>query len=351
MKVLRLLATVLMFVPLICADEVTLKNGNHLTGAIVKLDDNKLVLKTDFADEIKIKWDAVSAISADQPITIQTPDKKISASHLSRKDGAVEISSTSGQPITVQADDVKGLRSDAEQQAYEASLHPGLLSGWAGGANLGLSLARGNSESLSVSTGMNLARATTTDKLSLYDTTVYTKDDLLNSITANAIQGGIRYDHNLSKNIFAYVSGDFEYNDLQKLDLRAILGAGLGWHAIKSSRTTLDLLGGGSWTHEKYGTGLVNNIFAPSVGEDLTAKLSKNTVFKETVFFYPYVSSGLAGNYRVAFDSGLSTKISKWLAWQTTLSDHYVTNPLPGTKGNDLLLSTGLGITLAGKKE
>ncbi|MGZ4787152.1 MAG: DUF481 domain-containing protein [Terriglobales bacterium] len=350
MKLATALTIAVLTVTFAAADEVTLKNGNHLTGSIVKLDDNKLVLKTDFADEIKIKWDAVSTISAEQPITIQSGDRQMAVTSLKRNDGSVELNSGTAQSQTVPADQIKGLRSKSEQKAYEKSLRPGLLEGWAGGANLGLALARGNSQSLSLSTGMNLDRATLNDKLSLYSTTVYTKDDLLNSITANAIQGGIRYDHNLNKAIFAFVSGDFEYNDLQKLDLRSILAGGLGWHAVNSSRTTLDILGGPSWTHEKYGTGLVNNMFAPSIGEDLTAKLSANTVFKERLFFFPYVTGSQAGDYRVAFDSGLSAKISRWLAWQTSLSDHYVSNPLPGTKGNDLLLTTGLGLTLSGKK-
>lgn len=350
MKVVCLFCFSILLLKTVLADEVILTNGNHLSGSIVKLDDNKLVLKTDYADMINIKWDAVSSFSAEQPVVVQTPDKKISAIALSRKDGSVELKPVTGETVTVQADQVKSLRSETEQAAYEGSLHEGLLAGWAGGANLGLALARGNSQSLSLSTGMNLARATLTDKLALYSTTVYTKDDVLNSITANAIQGGIRYDHNISKKIFGYVSGDFEYNDLQKLDIRSVLGAGLGWHAVATPKTVFDLLVGLSWTHEKYGTGLVNNTFAPSFGEEFTRKLSANSSFTEKAFFYPYVTGSEAGEYRFAFDSALSTKISRWLSWQTTLSDHYVSNPLAGTKGNDLLLSTGLGLTLAGKK-
>ena len=350
MKVLYLLLVTVLLTSNLFADQVTLKNGDHLTGTVIKLDDKKLVLKTDFADTVNIKWDAVSSISSQEPITIQTADKKIPATSVAVKDGSVEITSSTGQTATIASSDLKSLRSQSEEQAYEASLHPGLLAGWAGGANVGLALARGNSESLSISTGMNLARSTTTDKITLYSTTVYTKDDILNAVSANAIQGGIRYDHNLTKKLFAFVAGDFEHNQLQDLDIRSIFSSGLGWHAVNSPRAVLDILGGASWTHESYGTGLVNNIFAPSAGEDLTFKLSDRTVFNETVFFFPYVSSGLAGNYRVAFDSGISTKISKWLVWQTKLSDHYVTNPLPGTKSNDLLLSTGLGISLPGKK-
>jgi len=349
MKAMTVLLATLLLGTSLFGDEVTLKNGDHLTGTVVKLDDKKLVLKTDFADTINIKWDAVSSVSAKEAMTVTTPEKKLNATAVTRKDGTVEVSSTTGT-VSVPDADLKSLRSNSEEAAYEKSLHPGLLEGWAGGVNFGLALARGNSQSLSVSTGVNLARATTTDKVTLYTTTVYTKDDILNSVTANAVQGGIRYDHNLTKKMFAYVAADFQHDALQMLDIRSILSGGLGWHAINSPRTVLDILGGGSWTHESYSSGLVNNIFSPSVGEDLTVKVTANTVLTESVFFFPYVTGGLLGDYHMAFDSGLSTKINKWLSWQTTVSDHYITNPLPGTKGNDLLLSTGLGISLPAKK-
>jgi putative salt-induced outer membrane protein YdiY len=331
-------------------DEVVLKNGNRLTGEIVKLDDNKLVLKTDFADTINIKWEAVKSFSSTAPLVLQTADRKIAASNLKREDGRIEINPGSNQPVEIEASSLKSLRSQGEQTAYEKSLNPGLREGWAGGANLGLALATGNSESLSVSTGMNLARSTNHDKISLYSTSVYTKDNVQNAITANAIQGGMRYDRNLTRTMFAFIGGDFEYNDLQKLDIRSTINGGLGYHAINTSRTILDLFGGGSWIHEKYGTGVTNDVFAPSAGQEFAQKLTANTVFKEKAFIYPYVTGEQAGNFRFAFDAGVSTKISRWLSWQTSLSDHYVSNPLPGTKGNDLLLSTGLGLTFAGKK-
>ena len=54
-----------------------------------------------------------------------------------------------------------------------------------------------------------------------------------------------------------------------------------------------------------------------------------------------------AGDYRVNFDVGASTKISKWLTWNVSLSDRYLNNPAPGRKTNDLLYTTGLGITFA----
>ena len=49
----------------------------------------------------------------------------------------------------------------------------------------------------------------------------------------------------------------------------------------------------------------------------------------------------------VSFDTGMSTKLSKWLTWNVSLSDRYLNDPAPGRKTNDLLYTTGLGITFA----
>lgn len=332
------------------ADQVVLKNGDRLSGTIVKADDKSLVMKTEFAGEVTLQWPAVVQIESTQPLHLAVKDGSTVVGPVSTSDGNLVVATGSGA-ATVPKSDVATVRSDAEQTAYEKTLRPGLREGWAGGANFGLALARGNSETVSLSTGVDLARATLKDKLSVYTTSVYAKDSLKNILTANSIQGGLRYDRNVTKRLFGYGSGDFETNDLQKLDLRSILGGGLGWHAVNKPRSTLDVLGGLAWTHESYGTGLTHNLMSPSIGEDFTYKLAANTVFKEKVFFFPYISGGAAGQYRVAFDSGLSTRISRWLAWQTTITDRYVSNPLPGTKGNDLLLSTGLGLTFAGAKK
>src|SRR5438309_567590 len=83
-KILVLLSLVVLASGTIMADEIRLKNGDHLTGSIVKLDDGKLSVSTDFADVMVIKWSAVSEISSDQTLFIQKTDKsQVSASRLS----------------------------------------------------------------------------------------------------------------------------------------------------------------------------------------------------------------------------------------------------------------------------
>ena len=52
------------------ADEVFLKNGNHLSGTIVSMGEGKLVLETDFAGRLTIDWGSVERLSTDAPLTV-----------------------------------------------------------------------------------------------------------------------------------------------------------------------------------------------------------------------------------------------------------------------------------------
>ena len=47
------------------------------------------------------------------------------------------------------------------------------------------------------------------------------------------------------------------------------------------------------------------------------------------------------------FDAGSTAKISKWLNWTVTLTDRYLNHPPLGRKTNDLIYTTGVGVTFA----
>jgi hypothetical protein len=62
------------------------------------------------------------------------------------------------------------------------------------------------------------------------------------------------------------------------------------------------------------------------------------------MYFYPDLSD--TGEYRFTFNFGTVTKMNKWLGWQNSFGDIYVTNPPAGKKKNDILFTTGLSISL-----
>jgi putative salt-induced outer membrane protein YdiY len=345
--------SVFAFSSALFADQVVLKNGDRLTGTITKSDNKTLLIKTEFAGDVTVQWPAVQEVTSTQPLHVALSNGKTVSGPVTTADGSLVVATPTTGAVNVPKADVTSLRSDAEQTAYEKSLHPGLTEGWVGGANVGFALTAGNSETKSLAVAFTGDRKTTHDEIALYENTVYATNNspgTAPSTTANSNQGGIRYSRNLTPRLFAFASGDFGSNALQDLDLRSILGGGLGFHAIKTDRTTLDFLAGPNYTREVYST-VTNSFLALTLGEELTQKVGATTVVTQKLYFFPDLSSGLAGQYHATFNLGTVTKISKWLAWQNAFSDIYVTNPPPqpaGTlplKTNDIILTTGLNFS------
>lgn len=326
------------------ADQVSLKNGDHLTGTIVKSDGKTLVLHTDYAGDITLNMSAVQSLESGEPLHVQLQDGKNAVGNVSTSDGSIKVA-TSGAPVEAPIGNIKTLRNNAEEASYEKTLHPGLLQEWKTGLNAGFSLTRGNSETTNFSLGFLAARQTLHDKISAYANSVYATNNAAGAVpstTANTTGGGARYDRDLHDGVFAFANADFFADALQSLNLRSVFGGGGGYHAIKSDRTTLDLLLGLNYTHESY-VGLTRNFAALTVGEELMHKVGKSSVINESLTFFPDLNS--LGDYRGTFNLATLTKLNKLLGWQNSFSDVYVTNPPLGKKQNDLILTTGLSVS------
>jgi len=327
------------------ADQVVLKNGDRLTGSITKSDDKTLLIKTEFAGDVTVQWPAVQEVTSAQPLHVTLSNGRTVVGPVATADGNFAVTTTSSGTVSVAKSEVTALRSEAEQTAYEKTFHPGLMQGWAGGANVGFALTAGNSETKNLALAFTADRKTLHDELSLYANTVYATNDApgaVPSTTANTIQAGTRYARNLTDRLFAYVGADFQTDALQQLNLRTVLGGGLGLHAINSDRTTLDLLAGLNYTRENYDT-FNRNFAALTLGEEFTHKLGASTLLTQKAYFFPNLND--TGEYRATFNLGSVTKISKWLGWQNAFGDIYVTNPPVGTKKNDVVLTTGLNFS------
>lgn len=350
---------VLCAIPLL-ADQVTLKNGDRLTGTIVKSDGKALVLKTDFAGDVTVKFDAIQGITSTSDLHVVMSDGKTAVGPVTTSGDNVVVATRAAGPVEAPRASITTLRSPSEQAAYEKSLHPGLSEGWDGGLKLGFALTRGNSATKNLAIAFLAVRKGAKDKLSLYSNSIYSTNDVSGaspSTTANAIGGGARYDHDLAPRVFVFVNGDFYHDELQRLDLRSIFGGGLGWHAIKSASTTLDLLAGVNYTHESYSAftipdppnppievlAISRNLAGLTLGDEFMHKVSKSTVITQSLYFYPDLTH--TGEYRGAFAFGTVTKLNKWLGWQNSFGDVYVSSPPQSKKQNDILFSTGLNFS------
>jgi putative salt-induced outer membrane protein YdiY len=336
------------FCPSLLADQVTLKNGDRLSGSIVTSDAKTLTLKSEYVGTVLIKWDAVTEITSSQPLYLGSKSGQVIVGPVTTSDGKFAVETKESGTVTLPKEDVTSVRNKDEEAAHEAEIerlrHPSLADLWTGALDSGLALVRGNSESTTANFGLHAERATTRDKITVYTTSVFARSNVngVTATTAQAISGGVRYDLNLSEKAFAFGTLDLFNDRFQALDLRTVLGAGGGYHAVKNAKTTLDLLAGGDFNRESFTT--FNRSSAEVLlGETFAHKFLPATTFNEALFFYPNLSA--TGEYRGTLNAGLVTKLSKLLSWQFTFTDFYLSNPAPGKKTNDLLLTTGIRLS------
>lgn len=328
------------------ADQIVLKNGDRLTGTIVKSDGKTIVLKSDLAGEVTVALENVENVTADKPLYVTLNDGRTVSGLVTARNNQFEIKSTSG-PVIVERSAVAVVRSEAEQRAYESTLNPGLFEQWSGGADVGFALTRGNSSTTNFALGMSIARETLNDKTSLYAASVYNRENTggISRTVANTFRFGARYDRNINRDWFGYGFTDLEHNGLQDLNLRWVLGGGIGYHAIRSERTKLDLLGGLAMNREFFdGDDNDRTSLEAQLGQTLNHQITPRLAFTEQLFFFPNLSDG--GEYRINFDASLVADITRRIGWQVTLSDRYLSNPPGGARQNDLILTTGLKVKL-----
>lgn len=337
------------------ADEVTLKNGDRLTGVVITSDTNTLLIKTESAGYVYVLWSAVASITSTQTLHLSLKDGQKAAGTVVTQDGKLEVATRESRKVEVPIDAVVAIRNDPEQAAHDAQIerlrHPRLTDFWGAVLDAGLSLTRGNSSTLAYNLTTKAVRTTTANKISVYATEVYAVDDTTvpGRTIASAVRGGIRGDLNIGPRWFVFGFTDFEHDAFQGLDLRNVLGGGVGYHLIKTNNRTLDVNAGADYDQEYFTAtavlpSLTRKTAEAIAGEQFNVKLNDRVNLSEAFNFYPNTSN--TGEFRYQLDATATTKMKNWLSWQVTYSSRYLSNPLPGFKNNDVLLSTGLRVTV-----
>src|SRR5665213_2470285 len=333
------------------ADQITMKDGDRITGEIVKKDGDNVTIKSKNFGTVTLKWADVASVKSDQPLNVTLAGGKTIKANIETQGDRIQVEAP-GAPQAVVPQDVVALRDDAEEKTYQKFLHPKLLDLWTVTGSLNLAGTKGNAETSTLTTPINFVRASNTTRTTAYFNSISSSAKIngVDSSTAKAIRGGWAYDHNLTKKIFANAFNDYEYDKFQALDLRMVIGGGVGYHVWSHDVSHLSLVGGGDWNRAAFGAASSSPAFTRNSveafwGDDFNYKLSARTSFVESFRMFDNLSD--TGQYRMNADMGATTQLTKWLNWNVSLSDRYLSDPDTGFKKNDFLYSTGLGFSWA----
>jgi Protein of unknown function, DUF481 len=327
------------------ADQVVLKNGDVITGNVVKKDGAKLTIHSEFLGDVTMPWTAVKSLKSDQPLTVVLPGGESVLGKVSTAGESLEIA-TVNATRTTPLDTVSAVRNAAEEHNFERLEHPGILDLWTGFFDTGLALARGNAHTQTLTSSFNATRVTRKSKITVTATQIYSGAVVnnINSSTANSIVGGWTYNYDFTPRFFVSTLNTYAHDQFQDLRLRFVAGGGFGVNAIKSPRTSLSFSGGSDYERENF-TILQRNSGEANFGDTFSYKASANTTVTQDLFFFPNLT--YTGQYRMNFDLSAATTIKKWLAWHITATDRYLSDPILGRLRNDIVLSTGPRFTFA----
>ena len=160
------------------ADQVRFKNGDQLTGEILKSDAKTLVINTKVAGQVTVSWPEVQELHSDLPLHIVLADGKELVGKMATRDGTLEIAMGEGATVEAPKESIVALRNDAEQSAYEKFQHRSLLHRWDGGVDAGFELSRGNSKTRNFRLAFAAAHKVSHQEMTVYAQSLYSIDDI-----------------------------------------------------------------------------------------------------------------------------------------------------------------------------
>ena len=310
----------------LAASEVTLKNGDRLSGKIVEETAEAVVIETEYAGKLTIAREHIETIA----------------------DGSAKASGPAPvEPAPAQNALTEKKPEPASAAAFKAPDRifsggfKGLVEGWEGNANIGFSVTSGNSNNTTMTTGLRAVKNGGPDKLTVYARSVWNSDRGNGHMvtTQNAFWGGARYDRNLDGQQFGFVSYDFERDRPRGLNLRSVAGAGLGRHVVKNEITEMDVILGGAW-NRTWQAGDNTDTPEALAGLNVKHRFHEKFRYQNSITFFQNITD--RSEFRVMMDATFSVDVTKRVGVFMTFGDRFNNDPLGGSKRNDFLFTTGM---------
>jgi len=223
------------------ADEVQMKNGDRMTGRIVKMENKILLFKTSYAGDIPIKWEDVEALKTNSPVQVTLGDKTSACGILkTTESGEVQLGTDQlVEPLRFVLGQVEGINLPSKPPVK-----------FTGRVNAGVDVKKGNTETDAYVVDGELEARTEKNRHTVG--VEANREEESDEKTADNWLLYMSYDHFLTQKWFFYTNANFEQDDFKDLNLRTTVGAGSGYQFFESERKNLSIRGGLGYVNEDY---------------------------------------------------------------------------------------------------
>lgn len=314
------------------ADTILLDSGDRLSGRILRYENGRYELETSYAGTVRIDGGRVVSVEMEDEVTLLFEDRSRRVGQLLVNGGEMSVRpSAQADPVPVERKAIVTMtrgRDDASEWRVTGRLA------------LGASDTAGNTEVRRLNADGEVTARRDLDRVIL--------NGRGNQATQAATQTeanatvGLKYDRFLSRRWYAYGAGTMEHDEFKKLRLRRTFGAGSGFQAVDTARTTLALEGG----LDRVLTDFFGSPGEQTVAARLALRFDHWLIEDRIQFFHyeqNYLSLSALSESFLRTQTGLRLPISRQLTANLQLNVDWDGDPAPGRKQVDRMLVFSIG--------
>jgi len=231
-----------------------------------------------------------------------------------------------------------GLRSAPAQEAATLTNTAPPKIPWETSAAAGLTLTKGNSDTLLVTLGLDTKRKWERNEAAFGIAGGYGQNDSVKNNEFLTAFG--QYNRLFSDRFYGGLRVDANYDGIANLDYRVTITPLAGYYLVKATNTTLVVEVGPSAVFEQYKDQSATSYLGIRFGERFEQKLSATTKFWESLSYVPQIDRWTE-KYIVTGEMGIDTAMTKKWSLRVVFQDIYDSEPASGRDNNDLRLVAG----------
>ena len=204
---------------------------------------------------------------------------------------------------------------------------------WESSISAGLSLTKGNSDTLLTTVAYKTRKKTRENEFTFGADGSYGEN---NSVKNNETLHGVgQFNHLFSNRFYGYLNAEGLHDGIADLQYRFTFSPGAGYYFLKETSTTLAGEAGPGLIFQRLGD--VDTTYATlRLAERFEHKLDNGARVWEKAELLPQVNK--LGNFLVNAEIGAEAALTKTLSLRVTLQDSFINQPAPGRKSNDVKL-------------
>ena len=368
-------------------EELTLKNGDRLTGQLLNSTGTEIKFKSDLAGEVTVAWNNVTELKSNREFAVIPKDVKDTRDSAAVPQGGIKIREKNVvvSPTVPSKSEANAAPSKAEEKAnapnkevvtakeiptskigfivddasYQREIHRkiGWKSGWDGHITTGSTTIFSTQKSylLTVSTMLRRSvptvswldpkfRTTVDFNLSAGETTQIGQP----STITNVFHVGAERDEYFSPRGYYLQVTSFDHDYSQGLILQQIYGGGVGATLLKREDQEFDVTADLHYERQQFNaTAGVSELDRHLIGSSLTEAYSRKW---GKIRFDEKLSADIAWNNASAFsasgNSSVRMPVYKKLGFSVSVIDNFLNDPQVGFNKNSLQFSTGFALSL-----